>query len=84
MSSIKYHTVNTIIKIFLKTGKTTKAQMGGDKKFKLLAEVKKSLLQHVGTDCTRTLKELEKWFPNEPMIEVSLSTKYKRKICPKF
>ena len=48
--------------------------MGGDNKSKLLAEVKKSLLQLVDTDCTKTLKELEEWVQNEHMIEVSLST----------
>ena len=40
---IKYHIVNAIMKSFLKTGKTTKAQMGGDKKSKLSSEVKNSL-----------------------------------------
>ena len=48
--------------------------MEGDKKSKLPAEVKKSLLQHVDTDCTKTLKELKEWIQNEHMITVSLST----------
>ena len=35
-----FHAVNAIIKSFLKTGKTMKAQMGGDKKSKLSPKVK--------------------------------------------
>ena len=35
-----FHAVNAIIKSFLKTGKTMKAQMRGDKKSELFSEVK--------------------------------------------
>ena len=43
--------------------------MGGDKKSKLPPEMKKSILQHVDTDCTKSLKKLKEWVQNEYMIE---------------
>ena len=51
------------MKSFLKTGKTTKAQMKSDKKSKVSPEVKKSILQHfdrLHKNFERTLRMVSK------------------------
>ena len=74
MMGINYHTVYSIVKKFLKTGKTKREIMGGNRKPKLASEIKEALLTYVDLDCAKTLKELKEWLQMQHGVNVSIST----------
>ena len=71
---IKYQTVNSIVKKYLKTGQTTLSKRGGDMKSKLTQEMKDNLIRYMENNGRKTLKELSMWLYDQYGLSVSLST----------
>ncbi|KAF7687129.1 hypothetical protein CDIK_3032, partial [Cucumispora dikerogammari] len=74
MYQIKYQTVHSIVKKYLKTGIINAVKRGRDRRTKIPFHVKKALIAYVDEECTRTLKELGEWLKNSFNIDVSKST----------
>lgn len=74
MFQIKYQTVNSIVKKYLKTGQVLKNKRGGDHRSKLTSEIKERLIAKIDNECTLTLKELVRWLDETQNIQVSSST----------
>jgi transposase len=74
MYQIKYQTVNSIVKCYLRTGLVFVNKRGGDRRSKLTLEVKERLLTYVDSECTKTLREIVNWVKNTLDIDVSTST----------
>ena len=74
MYNLKYQTVNSIIKRYLKTGEILVKKRGGDRRSKLSLEIKQQLLNYVDEECTKTLRELVFWVFDKFNVQLSLST----------
>ncbi|TBU05326.1 hypothetical protein CWI36_0647p0020 [Hamiltosporidium magnivora] len=55
MYRINYQTANSIVRRYLKTGLVFVDKRGGDRRSKLILEIKKSLQAYVDLECTKTL-----------------------------
>ena len=72
--AIKYQTVNSIVKRYLKTGLVSKSKCGGDRRSKLTPDMKQFLLDEVNRNCTVTLAQLKDLISEKYNITVSIST----------
>ncbi|KAF7686072.1 hypothetical protein CDIK_3180 [Cucumispora dikerogammari] len=74
MYDIKYQTISSIIRKYLRTGLVIPEKIGGDRRTKLPPHVKNALLTYIDAECTKTLKELAEYIQATYDSKVSEST----------
>ncbi|KAF7687784.1 hypothetical protein CDIK_3019 [Cucumispora dikerogammari] len=74
MFGLKYQTVNSIVRKYLRTGDILVVKRGGDRRSKITEEIKMQILQYVDDQCTRTLQEIATWVFEKFQKQVSIST----------
>ena len=74
MLSIKYQTVNSIVKRYLSSGLVSKSKMGGDKRSKLTKDMKNSIIEQVNQNASLTLNQIKSFVEDRFGLTVSKST----------